>query len=99
MTTLAHTGTIVAHATPAHIGKRTMLVSLATIAVIIGVTSGLAYSQADGAMTMLRSFVPINRLSTTDVEMLRILGAAFAPSIVGLLLAFIGGGLHDDGKQ
>ena len=38
-----------AHTTLAQTGKRTMLVSLATIALIIGVTSGFAYSQADRA--------------------------------------------------
>jgi hypothetical protein len=49
MTTLASTGNVAAHTIPAQTGKRTMIVSLATIALIIGVTSGFAYSQVDRA--------------------------------------------------
>jgi hypothetical protein len=98
MTTLASTGTVVVHTTPAQTRRRTLLVSLATIAVIVGVASGLAYGQADRAMTMLQSLLLGNRFSAADTEILRILSAAFAPSIVGLLLAFFAGGLQDDGK-
>ena len=47
MTTLAHIGTIAAD-TPVNKGKRT-LVSLATIALIIGLTSGFMYSQVGQA--------------------------------------------------
>jgi hypothetical protein len=64
-----------------------MLVSLAMIAVTIGV-----------AFVMLQSFLSGNRLSPPDIETLRILSAAFAPSIVGLLLASFGSGLPDDGQ-
>ena len=98
MTTLAHTGTVVALAAPAQTGKHTMLVSLVTIAAIIGVIFGLAYSQADGAMTMLRSLLPDDRLGVADIE-LRILGAVFAPSILGLALIFLSLGLPDESKQ
>ena len=98
MTTFAHTGTVVAHAA-AQTGKHTMLVPFATIGVIIGVTSWLAYGQVDDAMTMLQSFVPGNRFNGADIEILRILGAAFAPSIVGLLLALFGSRLPNDCKQ
>ena len=109
MTTLAHIGTIAAASTPKR-GKRLTLVSVAalalfigatsliTIAVIIGVIFGFAYSQSDGAMTMLRSLLPDNRLGVADIE-LRILGAAFAPSILGLLLVSFALGLPDDSKQ
>jgi hypothetical protein len=99
MTTLAPTGTVVAHTIPAQTQKRTMLVSLATVAMIIGVASGFAYFQADRAMNMLHFFLPDNRFSGDDTEILRILSAAFAPSVVGLLLAFFGAGLQDDCKQ
>ena len=100
MTTLANTGTVVVHTTPAQTRRRTLLVSLATIAVIVGVASGwFAYGQADRAMTMLQSLLLGNRFSAVDIEILRILSAAFAPSVVGLVLAFFGSGLQDDGKQ
>jgi hypothetical protein len=99
MTTLAHTGTVLARTTPARTCRRTMLVSLATIAVIIGVTSGLAYNQLVRAMRLLQSFLSGNRFSTADIEMLRILSAVFAPSIVGLLLIFFGSGIQDDGQE
>ena len=75
-----------------------MLVSLATIAVIF-VISGLAYSQLGRAITTLQSFLLGNRFSDADVEILRILMAAFAPSFGGLLLAFFARRLPDDGKQ
>jgi hypothetical protein len=99
MITLAHTWTVVAHTTPRQTQRRTLLVPLATISVIVGIVSWFAYGQADGAMTMLKSFLSGNRFSAADIEMLRILSAAFAPSIVGLLLAFFGAGLQDDAKQ
>ena len=98
MTTLAHTWTVVAHTTPTQTRRRTLFVSLATIAVMIGMASWLAYGQADRAMTMLQSFLSVHRFSATDIEMLRILSAVFAPSIVGLLLAFFGAGLQDDDR-
>ena len=98
MTTLAHTGTVAVLAAPAQTGKHTILVSLVTMAMIISVIFGFAYSQADGAMTMLRSLLPDDRLGVADIE-LRILGAVFAPSILGLLLVFFAAGLPDDGKQ
>jgi hypothetical protein len=98
MTTLAHTRTILAHIASAQTRRRTMLASLATIALIIGVTSGLAYNQLDRPLTMLRSFLSGDRFSAADADMLRILSAAFAPSIIGLLLAFFGSALSDDGK-
>jgi len=44
MTALAHTGTIAAASTTKS-GKRLTLVSLAALALLIGATSGLAYSQ------------------------------------------------------
>jgi hypothetical protein len=98
MTTVAHTGTIVAHAL-AQTGKRTMLASLTTIAVIIvAVAAAVAYGQADHAVTMLQSFLRDNRFSGADIE-LRILGAGFAPSILGMLLVFFALGLPDDSKQ
>jgi hypothetical protein len=99
MTTLAHTGTVLSRTGRAQTRRRTMLVSLAAIALIIGVTSGLAYNQLDGAMILLESLLSGNRFSAADSEMLRILSAAFAPSIIGLLLAFFGSGLQDDGQQ
>ena len=99
MTTLAHTWTVVAHTTPTQTRRRTLFVSLATIAVMIGMASWLAYGQADRVMTILQSFLLGPRFSAADIEMLRILSAAFAPSIVGLLLAFFGAGLQDDAKQ
>jgi hypothetical protein len=99
MTILAQAGTVVAHAVPAQTRRRTMLVSLAAIALIAGVTSGLAYNQLGRAMALLQSFLSGNRLSAADIEILRILSAAFAPGIVGLLLAFAGSGLPDDRKQ
>ena len=98
MTTLVHTGTVVALAVPAQMAKRTMLLSLATMAMVIAVIFGLAYSQADGAMTMLRSLLSDNRLSAADIE-LGILGVALALSIFGLLLIFFTLGLPDDSKQ
>jgi hypothetical protein len=99
MITLAHTWTVVAHTTPRQTQRRTLLVPLPTISVIVGIASWFAYGQADGAMTMLGSFLSGNRFSAVDIEMLHILSAAFAPSIVGLLLAFFGAGLQDNGKQ
>jgi hypothetical protein len=99
MTTLAHTGTVLARTTPAQTRRRTLLVWLATIALVIAVTYGLAYNQLDHPMTLLQSLLSSNRFSAADVDMLRILSAAFAPSIVGLLLAFFGSGLQDHGKQ
>jgi hypothetical protein len=99
MTILAQAGTVVAHNVPAQTRRRTMLVSLATIAVIVGVTSGLAFTQSDRAMTLLQSFLSENRFSVADVEMLRILSAAFAPSIIGLLLVFFGGALQKDSQR
>ena len=98
MTTLAHTGTVVALAAPAQPGKRTMLLSLVTMAMVIAVIFGFAYGQADGPMTMLRSLLPDDRLGVADIE-LRILGAVFAPGILGLLLVFIAAGLPDDSNQ
>ena len=109
MTTLAHTGPIAAASTPKR-GKRLTFVSVAalalfigatslvTIAVIIGVIFGFAFSQADGATTMLRSLLSDNRLSAADIE-LGILGVALALSIFGLLLIFFTLGLPDDSKQ
>ena len=44
MTALAHTGTIAAASTTQS-GRRFTLVSLAALALLIGATSGLAYSQ------------------------------------------------------
>ena len=44
MTALTHTGTIAGASTPKS-GKRLTLVSLAAIALLIGVTAGFAYSQ------------------------------------------------------
>jgi len=99
MTTLAHTRNVLAHTTPRKTQRRTLLVPLATIAVIVSMVSWFAYGQADGTMTMLDSFPSGNRSSAADIEMLRILSAAFAPSIVGLLLALFGRGLQEDGKQ
>src|SRR5262245_42425429 len=98
MTTLAHTGAVVPLAASAQTGKRTMLVSLATIAVIIGVIFGFACSQPDVIITMLRPLLSDDHLGVADIE-LRILGAAFAPSILGLLLVFFALGLPDDSKQ
>src|SRR5262249_35044642 len=95
MTTLAHTGTFVALAAPAQTGKRTMLLSLVTMAMVIALIFGFAYSQGDGTMTMLRSLLPDDRLGFADIE-LRILGAVFAPSILGLVLIFLSLGLPDD---
>jgi len=97
MTTLAHTGTVVALAAPAQPAKRTKLLSLVTTVMVIAVIFGFAYSQADGAMTMLRSLLPDDRLGGADIE-LRILGAVFVPSILGLLLVFFAARLPDDGK-
>jgi hypothetical protein len=99
MTTLAHPWTVVARTTPTQPRRRTLFVSLTTIAVIVGMASWFVYGQADRAMTMLQSFLSGNRFSAADIEMLRILSAAFAPSIVGLLLAFFGAGFQDNGKQ
>ena len=99
MATLTHTWTVVAHTTPTQTRRRTLFVSLATIAMIVGMASWFAYGQADRAMMMLQSSLSGRRFSATDIEILRILSAAFAPSIVGLLLAFFGSGLQDDGKQ
>jgi hypothetical protein len=99
MTTLANIGTVVVHTTPAQTRRRTLLVSLARIAVIVGVASGFAYGQADRAMTMLQSFLLGNRLSAADIEMLYVLSAALAPGVLGLLLASFALGLRDDGKQ
>ena len=48
-------------------------------------------------MAMLQSFLLGDGLDAGDIEMLCILGAAFTPSIVGLLLAFFALGLPDDG--
>ena len=88
MTTLAHTGTVVTRTTPAQTRRRTMLMSLAMIAVTIG-----------AAFVLSQLFLTDNRFSAADLEILRILSAAFAPSIVGLLLAFFGSELPDDRKQ
>ena len=96
MITLAHPGTVLARTTRAQARRRALFVSLATIAVIVGMTSWFAYGQADHAMTMLQSLVSAHRFSVADIEMLRILSAVFAPSIVGLLLAFFGAGLRDE---
>ena len=98
MATLAHTGTVVALAAPAQPPKHMMLLSFVTMAMVIAVIFGFAYSQADGAMAMLRSLLPDNRLGVADIE-LRILGAVFAPSILGLLLIFLSLGLPDESKQ
>jgi len=46
---------------------------------------------------MLQSFLLGDGLDASDIEMLRILGVAFMPSIVGLLLAFFALWLPDDG--
>ena len=46
---------------------------------------------------MLRSFLLGDGMNASDIEMLRILGVAFMPSIVGLLLAFFALWLPDDG--
>jgi len=94
---LAHTGTVVPHTTLAKTGKRTMLVPLTTIAVIVGVASGFAYGEADRAMTMLQSLLSGNRFSAADIDMLRILSAAFTPSIIGLVLCLVSRWLPDDG--
>jgi hypothetical protein len=99
MTILAQAGTVVAHNVPAQTRRRTMLVSLATIAVIIGVPSVLACTQLERALPLLQLFLSRNRFSVVDVEILRILSAAFAPSIIGLLLAFLGSALREDGQQ
>ena len=99
MITLAHTWTVVAHTTPTQTRRRTLFMSLATIAVIVGMASWFVYGQPDRVMTILQSFLSGHRFSAADIEMLRILSAAFAPSIVGLLLAFFGAGLQDDAKQ
>jgi hypothetical protein len=48
-------------------------------------------------MTMLQSLLVGDGLDASDIEMLCILGAAFMPSIVGLLLAFFALWLPDDG--
>lgn len=48
-------------------------------------------------MATLQSFLLGDGLDAGDIEMLCILGAAFLPSIVGLLLAFFALGLPDDG--
>ena len=94
----AYTGTFVADTTPDQSGKRTMLASLVAIAVIIGLTLGFVYNQADRAMPILQSFLSDNRLGAASIE-LRILGAVFAPSFVGLLLIFFALGLPDESKQ
>lgn len=46
---------------------------------------------------MLKSFLLGDGLDASDIEMLCILGVAFMPSIVGLLLAFSALWLPDDG--
>ena len=46
---------------------------------------------------MLQSLLLGDGLDASDIEMLRILGVAFMPSIVGLLLAFFALWLPDDG--
>jgi len=74
-----------------------MLVSLTTIAVIVGVASGFAYCEADHAMTMLQSLLSGNRFSAADIDMLRILSAAVTPSIIGLVLCLVSLWLPDDG--
>jgi hypothetical protein len=48
-------------------------------------------------MAMLRSLLLGDGLDASDIEMLWILGVAFMPSIVGLLLAFFALCLPDDG--
>jgi len=48
---------------------------------------------------LLQLFLTSHHLSADDIDMLRILSAAFAPSIVGLLLAFFGSMLPDGGKR
>jgi hypothetical protein len=48
-------------------------------------------------MAMLQSFLPGDGLDAGDIEMLCILGAAFMPSIIGLLLALFAHWLPDDG--
>lgn len=47
MTTFANTGAIAAGTTTANKGKRAMFVSLAAIAVIVGMTVGSDFSQVD----------------------------------------------------
>ena len=69
MTTFAHSGTVVSHPALFKTGKHTMLVSLATIAVIVGVACALAYSQADRAMTILQLFLPDNRFSAVPGQL------------------------------
>jgi len=49
MTTLTYTGTIAGRTTTSR--RRPLLVSLAAVALLIGVTSGLAYSQAAASST------------------------------------------------
>ena len=46
---------------------------------------------------MLQLFLLGDGLDASDIEMLCVLGAAFMPSIVGLLLAFFALWLPDDG--
>jgi len=48
-------------------------------------------------MTMLQSFLRGYGLDSGDIEMLCILGVAFMPSIVALVLAFFAHWLPDDG--
>ena len=88
MTTLAYTRTVVVHTTSAKRRTRTMLMSSAMIVVILGVM-----------FVLLQSFLVGNHLSASDIEILRIIGAAFAPSIVGLLLALFGSRLPAGCKQ
>ena len=46
---------------------------------------------------MSQSFLLGHGLDASDIEMLCILGVAFMPSVVGLLLAFVAIWLPDDG--
>jgi hypothetical protein len=48
-------------------------------------------------MAMSQSFLLGHGLDASDIEMLCILGVAFMPSLIGLLLAFVALWLPDDG--
>jgi len=85
MTTRAQTRNTVVHTTSAGTRRHTVFVSSAIIGMSIGVSFLL--------------FVTSNHFSGDDIDMLRILSAAFAPSIVGLVLALFGSVLPDSGKQ
>src|SRR5262249_7742040 len=50
-----------------------------------------------GDMTMLQSLLLPDGLDASDIEILWLLGAAFMPSILGMLLAFVALWLPDEG--